>query len=685
MAKSLEFLELDFNDPKEVFIALNFSSVDFRDIGANKGSHSKKLVMPSTKVNDSFFGMSFDVTSEGFFDPLIKVPIQISEIEFYGTLQLNSVKVINGKPISYSVNLFGDLADWASLIGETGIRDLTHHKSHILDLDTVVNSWNSSGLDSDYVYPMISYGNFLQDRESDFSIDVAFWRPAFFVLPLIRQIFKEVGYTLIDTGIVNTEFKNAILPFTSKEVDLPDLEVIASRDLGGAQSTNFGFATGSDEEAQIIKQFNNGNSPTLQVIPVSFEDEPQDTGDLFVNESGIYIAPSTDSYNFSISMEVFVNMITLDIGLDNDRTLAVVGAVLSDGVNSVPISQTESFTRLESPGTAFLTGNVDITLTKDTPYFIGIQILRSPKTTGDILVNTAGINIKPLASTLVSGALMEHGKVIQNIKKIDLIKAIVRKGNFRILTDNQKKTVEFVQERDFLLTKPENWDDKVDHSKPVDISFIQNQGAKELTWSYDNDSSDGFILDKEGRNDVDWGKRQVQLDSEYRKGSRNVYTSIFSSTIDGTGQGIKMPVMSTQEFKQDEAITRGTFETNFENRILIYDGLRSGNFSIQNTAKTEYPFSYFVGKDFSLQWNNLSDFYSGALDQGLVDRYYQNAIKRLNKSRLYSGWFFLSELDISSLDFRTPKIINGVHYYLNNVIDYKVNANQPTEVELISR
>jgi hypothetical protein len=118
---------------------------------------------------------------------------------------------------------------------------------------------------------------------------------------------------------------------------------------------------------------------------------------------------------------------------------------------------------------------------------------------------------------------------------------------------------------------------------------------------------------------------------------------------------------------------------------------------VDNEVKPHYPYSYFVSGGFSMRWDDFDDDGGNIIvtqasglqivtfQDGLVSRYYQGAIKRLNESKLYTGWFFLNDLDIANLDFRTVKIINGIHYYLNNVIDYKLNTNQPTKVELISR
>lgn len=685
MGKSLEFLDLDFFDPNDAIIAITYSSVDFRDLGSNRGSYSKTIKMPSTKVNDVFFGMSFEVQSEGLFDPLIKVPIQITEIEFYGVLQLQSVQTLAGKPITYTVNILGDLSDWASLIGEGSIKDLKHHTSHVLNEETISESWNNTGLTGDYVYPMISYGNFLQDVDSDFNIEVAFWRPAFFTLPLIRQTFKEIGYTFIDSGIKKTPLVNEILPFTSKDVELEAIAVEANNTT--ANTYELGGVLTSTVSASHSLQFNN---------------EVSDVLNSFNNSIGRYVVPSTGDIEVEVNFVATLRMTSVLIGgailatpivnmrveavnISTGNSVVITDSVTATGSNTFffSLSGKATFPQLEND-------IIDIKLIVE--YIAGLKVITS------IDIGDMDVKIVPRTSVLATGSVIGHSGALQNIKKIDLIRDVLRKGNFRIVTNVKNKTVEFVQEADFLLTQAEDWSSKVDESKPAEIALIQNQGAKELEWSYVNDSSDSFIADKEGKIDTEWGRKRISLESEYRKGSQTVYTSVFSSTIDHRGIGsLFMPVMSTQEPEQDEPVVGGVFETNFDNRVLIYHGLRNGNFVIDGKPKTQYPYSYFTTHEFSLRWDSEGDeagktqiILSNGLDvvffgNGLIDRYYQNSIKRLNKSKMYTGYFWLTDLDISNLNFRKAKIINGVHYYLNNVIDYELNTNQPTMVELISR
>jgi len=668
MAKSLEFLDLDFFDPKDVLIAVSYGSVDFRDIGKRKGTFSKTIKMPATKSNDAFFGYSFGVTNEGFFDNKIKVPIKIDEIGFTGTLQLKSVEVLNRKPQSYSVNIFSDLADWASLVGEGSIRELKHHGEHILGADVIKDSWSNNGLTGDYVYPLISYGNFLQDRPSTYDIDVSLWRPAFFSLPLIRQIFLEAGFTFDDSDIKNTPFRDHILPFTSKEVELPNLDVAAS-----------GNATGS-----ITTNNTNRKNTKFSSFDINYATESSDLIDIFNHQTGRLTAPSTDNYEINVSVSML--LIGADIRAIQTPKLDEHGS-MAMRLEATDNSEQFDLTAYSNygDGATFtqddfsLFGTKTVRLTKGKTYQVVLSVLQEPRTTLSITFDfDADISIKPKLSTLVDGSPIDHSKVIQNIKKIDLLRDVMNQGNFRVFTDNLNKTVRFIQEDDFLLEEVEDWTSKVDVSRPSTIKQMQNEGAKELVWAYSNDSDDGFISDATDRIDEDWAKKKVQMDSEYRKGVKTVYQSIFSSTVDGVGIGVNVPIMSTQEIIQGEPIERGTFETNFENRCLIYGGLQPGVFVIDGEQQNQYPYCYFESDSFTLNWNSINSV-------GLVDRYWNTTIRRLNNSKMLTQWINLNELDISNLSFRKAKIIDGIHYYLNMVKDYKVNANQSTMVELISK
>lgn len=684
MGKSLEFLELDFYDPNKSLIAISFGSVDFRNISQRKGTFSKTIEMPSTKVNDAFFGMAFDPSNTGNFDDKTRVPIIISEIEFTGTLQLKSASTVKNRPVSYSVNIFSDLADWASLIGEGSIRSLKHHESHNLTKDTVIASWSNSGSSGNYVYPLINYGNFLQDKPQDTDLELALWRPAFFTLPLIKQIFKEAGYSFIDKGFIGAGFKNHILAFTSKEVKLDEFRIDADTNNSDPVSFN-----------------NTSKFPTSMRKTVNFLNKTSSNplSNFFNHLNGVFIPPSTDTYDISL------NGYQIHVQSTGGKQNEVIGTAR---LVYLPIGHTgpefdispprEYISSVTAVSNLFtLSGSVSVPLVRDKPYGVAIRFEMDGETSvfaslvtvlgagslGDPLATS--ISIVPRSPTLIEGSTIDHSKFIQNIKKIDLINDVITMGNFRIVTDTINKTVEFIERDKFLLNSKEDWSDKVDHSRHSTVSHIQNEGPKELVWEYSNDSSDGFITDITDRFDEEYGSEKIILSSDYRKGSKTVHKSIFSSTIDGHGMGISMPVMSTQQIKQDEPIEAGVFETNFENRCLLYSGLRVGRIYIQGERQGSYPYAFFAGDNISLHYGKHNKTDTSDKKIGLIGKFHKSTINQLDTSKLLSTWVDLTELDISNLSFRKIKIIEGVHYHLNLVKDYIVNGNQSTMVELISK
>lgn len=79
-----------------------------------------------------------------------------------------------------------------------------------------------------------------------------------------------------------------------------------------------------------------------------------------------------------------------------------------------------------------------------------------------------------------------------------------------------------------------------------------------------------------------------------------------------------------------------------------------------------------------------STHYDSAGYKGLYQEYYQNMIEMLKRSpRIKLVYVNLKMSDIANLDLRKLVYIDGYYYRINRVIDYQVNNNNPTQVELV--
>lgn len=696
MAAILDLFELDLNDPDKISIPLNFSSVDYRDIGKRKGTFSRTIKMPSTKRNDAFFGLSFEVTNEGLFDDKIKIPITINEIEFLGFMQLKGVSVIEGRTESYSVNIFSDMVDWSALVGSGSIRDLNHLTSHVLSEQNVRNSWNNDPLVNQYVYPVINYGNYIT---SSTDINLTKFLPSFFVYPLIVQIFKEAGYTFLGEYLSKSNLRNLILPFMgdkffttdsitiTTEISTLDLTVKTRTRASGSSQT---LASGSGSSVNVPGSF---------IMPVTMSEVLMNNREHYNESTGVYVAPQDDTYNLSLDVDS-LQYDFFDVGSSFETVIVEVLLSITNGFGT---SNTSLYQNVYFSNVGDISFNVNTNRSLSKNDAVRFLIKIDKVNTGglrDVILVDGTMDFTPANNLIVTeleddekaeaGAvvttttetqdaiLVDHKSSIQDIKKIDLLREVMVLGNYRVVTDNISKTVDFIPEDSFFRGQPKDWTYKKDNSKKIDISLVRNDGARILEFNYSNDSTDKMITDTEGNfRMTKYASESIEMESEHRTGTQVIHKSIFSATIDEFGLPVMMKDVETPEFEAD-----------FANRLLLWGGMRSGSYKIFGTQASSYPYSYFAGSNFSIAFNrpfgNLKSAFGGRA-KGIVELQYTATIRKLNNAKLYKGYFWLDSYDIATLDFGRPIIVNDVQYYINRIIDYRVGANKPTQVELISR
>jgi hypothetical protein len=700
---TLDLFELDHGDPDKLSIPLNFSSIDFRDIGVRKGTFSRTIKLPSTKANDMFFGLNFEVTNEGLFDDKVKIPITINRIEFRGFMQLNGVGVKDGETDSYSVNIFSDLVDWTALVGGGSIRELKHLTSHALIESNVRASWNTWGIDTgvQYVYPLINYGNYITPTTD---INLTKWLPSFYVYPLIVQIFKEAGYRFIGKHLSTSKLSNLILPFmgdkffttdeVSVDTNISTLDISVRTNTTSANSTT--LISGSP-----------GPVPIIANMIVLMGNVITDHRDAYNASTGKYIAPHAGSYSVSLDID------RLDYGYTNTGAIgpAVVMEVIFNASNGGTINSTtlSSDIFFGSSGSVSLSASENFTLSEGQVVWFSLKM--TPANTGAILgvgVIEGTMDFTPANNLIVEvledgdvaeegavittttethdAVLVDHKGAIQDIKKLDLLKEVMILGNYRVVTDNNAKTVDFVPEDSFFNSSAKDWTYKKDNSKNINISLIRNDGARSLEFGYSNDTSDKMITNTEGNYRMtNYASERVQMESEHRIGSQTIHKSIFSATIDEFGLPVMMKDIAP-DAETGEVVK--VFEADFSNRLLVWGGAKPGNYTFFGRSSSGYPYAYFAGSNFSIAFNKpfgeLKSGFGGRAE-GIVNAQYASTIRKLNNAKMLKGYFWLDDYDIATLDFGRPIIVNDVQYYINKVIDYRVGANQPTLVELISR
>lgn len=672
---ALEFLDLDFNSPTDTQIPLSFSSVDFREPEKRKGTWSKTITMPSTKNNDIFFGWAFEIDTESNFDPAQKTAVRIDDIGLEGTLQLVSIATKNLKPVSYDVKIFSDLSDWAGLMGSKSINTLEYLDTHTFDQPTIAGSFNNTPDDSNFIYPIINYGDFMT---KDFIgiINLTQFRPAIWALPMIREIYQEEGYSFIDTGFRNSKFFRAINPFTKDDIlaSLPDADVEVTnslnQELGGV--------------GEVIKQ-------------IEFDTIVEDELETFNLSQNAFYPSVTGTYN--LIFEATTTYITTGFGVNRGEIELLVENGTETATHTID-TFVVPFVNTPTPNPTNTTIQLDL-IPGDK-----VTIQHTSTFMDTALMQFINFKVDPVSLTITSGFEVSLKKTADDIKRIDYLKYFISAGNFYVDTDNESKTVEWIQRDNFLGVDVEDWTDKIDRNKIEEI--VNKVPVRKLVWRYNNDTSDTFLESARRKNPKGNGNLEYLTDNEFGVGERLMADSVFSSTamkptIIGT-----FPVMS-KESRVSGTVTipgGGVFEEGFEPRVLICPPpitrnmqILDGELSLESlTLYTEIPYCYFFdseGKDnqFSLHFDNV---YNADQDQevftlpnvsrpGLVKTNYRTTVDTIENSKLKKVWLQLDDLDISDLDFKRPKQLDGNQFYLSKIKDYMVGTNRSTPVELISR
>ena len=173
-------VELD----KSIPFPLTFQISDIRDLSARKGSSSKTITLPGTRINSNIMSTVFALTTSDStsssavvgFDPSIKASARYYQdgiLQFDGIIQLKECIKKNGA-WRFNMVMFADQIDIMGLLKNYKIRELGWSEyNHNLTALNQTNSWsgiiqkngvdynNYSGtewLGEGYYYGLIDYG-----------------------------------------------------------------------------------------------------------------------------------------------------------------------------------------------------------------------------------------------------------------------------------------------------------------------------------------------------------------------------------------------------------------------------------------------------------------------------------------------------------------------------------------------
>jgi len=329
-------------------------------------------------------------------------------------------------------------------------------------------------------------------------------------------------------------------------------------------------------------------------------------------------------------------------------------------------------------------------------------------------------------------------------KQLDWVNGLT--GMFNLFWQSNEATKEIIVEpRGNFFASPDkaiNWTEKVDHLNDHTNTFIYDALKRNLCFTYENDSTDGFVEERNRRRaqKCELGSHSLNLGDLYVNEDQNIGTEFYSPTYHAYDKTISnnngsymqpfLPIIhgeyshiwsNSENWQQPNKIN------DYAPRILIWYGEQplnqiAGASSVAtwrwgNDGDTTYEWSDLNKYPFAGTYSDQDGTLGGSLsinnvgypnpslyfedsqinafpstvpyeeNAGLYKMFWeQNILSMLSRPKIKTIYAMLTSNDIASLDYRKLIFIESpqanTYWILNKIIDFKVGKNELTKVEL---
>jgi hypothetical protein len=649
---------------------ITYAIDDLQNIDSKSTSFTKTIVLPGTANNNKLLGNIFDFNNANFDNPLdpnvlanfnaarnASARIEIDGLQIMkGVLRLLEIVHVDGA-IEYECALFGELGGFINALGNKRLEDLDFSAyDHTYSYANIVASWDTTGSTS-YCYPLIDYGNVSTDKVN---FQYKTFKPALFVREYLDKIFTGSGYTY-ECDLFNTsDFRKLIVPNNSKQLTKETSDVLKLT-------------------KAINQSMNEGGSQDF----VSYETK---VGSLFTASA----SDTTFTYNGTPTLTT-----NITIELFGDYTLArrpLTIAVLKNGVAIFGSSQTYN-------GTDLLYYNKSLSVTLATNDTLRVRTSCILDDGDEVNVSESTINvINNVATTApieLGDTMVINNTIPKGIFQKDFVTSIMKMYNLLIVEDKYKTNHLVIKPYvDFYTGTIVDWSDKLDHSKAIKIKPMSEINARYYNFKYKQDN-DFYNEDYRKKFNEGYGDRVYDNGLEFAKDTESVEIIFASSPLFGTSTTDKIfPAIykksdnNTKEDPMDHILR--IMQINKITGVTSWSILNGATNLGSNTAylfcgHLNNPTTPNIDINFGAPQQLFFNLASGDLSYNLFNVYYSPYMYEITDkdSRLLTGFFDLTELDIFNIDFAKYYFIDGGLYRLIKVYDYSPENNDTTKVDLL--
>jgi hypothetical protein len=678
---------------------LSFQVGDIRDISQRKGSFSKTITLVGSKNNNDLLNHYYDVNIvAGTFDinavttcSVIQHGIPVME---NASLQLTSVKKVQltdgyEEHVEYEVLIKESKADFFTAINNLELTDIDFSDlNHTYDAFNVFNRFSNTEVDG--------FKYFLPGSGSVFTVTQEY-KPAIFAKTYFDRIFADSGFQYNWPSLSDTKFDKLIIPYNGGIDNFDYLDYVVR-----AEKTTPSTVT---SPTSVLPQ-----TPFYTFTGLTELEDPQG---IFDPVTGTYTTPFNISsanaqyYEFTVVVSYTLDLIntgivpatvtlppTYVVRYRNTYNNSIVQGPTHVGPASVPVgtttfaTDTVAFTQqVSDPNILNQLTNIQMQIHAAQNSFT----FYTPNIKLALNILSAKITITPSSNIVAIGGTIEvNDYVPQKIKQNDFVKGIFNMFNLYADVDkNQPNQLNLIHRDAYYdAGKEVDWTYKLAKDREQSLSFLPELTSKKLILTYAPDKDKPNTIYTDATNQI-YGQAEVVFDNEYVK---DVTTKpvLFSPTpIIDTVFGAYVPMLAGA---QPDTNIRILYDSTAEVGLTPCQAFNIYDYgTVGMTGVTSYPYvGHFddpLNPTWDLNFATCAYYYympSSLTQNNLYNRYWRRTMGQINNGKMLTAMFNLKEPDIQAMRLNDKIRIDNSWWNINRVIDYNANANQLTQVELIS-
>ena len=710
---------------EDINIPLNYSQADAKMPEKRKRNYSKDIVLPGTKVNNTFFQSAYNLNISdvygdlvGFeFDPTLRYPAIIlrnGKLIFRGDCNLRKVvtksDTTNGRINEFYINIYSEINGLFQSFQDLKVSDLDWSDyDFVLSVANIQATWTAA-VGSGVWVPYIQYG-YSQDP---LKIQTNQLFPFVYVKEIVEKAFALGGFTVTGNFFGSALLKKLTwgsgggviisIGVSDKANRLVDATGVGSASLTASPSgietigmipkyTTFNvsyvypFRTDSfitvTEVSDILNQFN----PSLSVLTVA------NTGTYLLDYSqNLTIDWATSSP--SIFEKIFIITVTVIVRVNGAPIGTTVHNISSsaDGSDTFNMSILQPLS-LNSGDKVRVSTQIDLTGSKlridPLIPLNGIDI--------DTTFNSINYTFSATDSAIVDGDTVNISRFLPDMKLSDFMNDLITMFNLYMSDPDENNEIIMLSEGGYFLDTDDtdNWSNKLDRGSDIEIeSASQIEGKTyRFKWAQDRDYYKNLYFQTYGH---DYGDYNYEVPSTFKKGDK-IYQL-------NSAQSVPVQIESTDiiipHIFQKEEATGVVKPHKGKPRFFFNNGTKTtvNGWKLVNsdtgaeTVNFNYPVAHHLDNlttsTFDLNFGVPTIVYYNATTytyNNLFLSYHSQFIRQLTgrDSKIVNAWFKLNESDFYTNFMRRLVNIDGVVYRKNQIKDWLANGSNVVKVELL--